>query len=174
MSWAVLLQHHQQQLSPPTPPLNPLSSAAVEMAPRRRRNTGFIDVRLRPGDHFAAEITAAGVRVWLSTFNTKQEVARAYDTAAWRFARPRHHMNFPEVRSLTEAESLAPESQLRSEGDAQRYRQGQRRIAIAEADERFMAQRPFRRRGNHARILEGEAGGEESKEGGKEAEEDRI
>lgn len=110
------------------------------MAPCRRSNTGFIGVRLRPGGHFAAEITAAGVRVWLGTFSTKQDAARAYDAAAWRFDRPRHQMNFPEVRSLTEAESLAPEPLLRSEGDARRYRQGQRRIAIAQADEQFMAQ----------------------------------
>ncbi|KAK1629864.1 hypothetical protein QYE76_004179 [Lolium multiflorum] len=73
------------------------------MAPRRRSNTGFIGVRLRPAGHFAAEITAGGTRVWLGTFYTKEAAARAYDVAAWRFGRPRHEMNFPEVRSLTEA-----------------------------------------------------------------------
>ncbi|KAK1647970.1 hypothetical protein QYE76_065775 [Lolium multiflorum] len=73
------------------------------MAPRRRSNTGFIGVRLRPAGHFVAEITAGGTRVWLGTFYTKEAAARAYDIAAWRFGRPRHEMNFPEVRSLTEA-----------------------------------------------------------------------
>ncbi|KAK1686688.1 hypothetical protein QYE76_047536 [Lolium multiflorum] len=68
------------------------------MAPRRRSNTGFIGVRLRPAGHFAAEITAGGTRVWLGTFYTKEAAARAYDVAAWRFGRPRHEMNFPEVR----------------------------------------------------------------------------
>jgi hypothetical protein len=48
-------------------------------------------------------------------------------------------MNFPEVGSMTEAEILAPEQPLCSEGDAWRYRQGQRRIDITKADERFMA-----------------------------------
>ncbi|KAK1630731.1 hypothetical protein QYE76_005046 [Lolium multiflorum] len=48
------------------------------MAPRRRSNTGFIGVRLRPG-HFAAEITAGGTRVWLGTFYTK-EVLPAHTT----------------------------------------------------------------------------------------------
>jgi hypothetical protein len=48
-------------------------------------------------------------------------------------------MNFPEVGSMTEAEILAPEPPLCSEGDAWRYRQGQRRIDITKADERFMA-----------------------------------
>ncbi|KAK1606930.1 hypothetical protein QYE76_030603 [Lolium multiflorum] len=57
------------------------------MAPRRRSNTGFIGVRLRPAGHFAAEITAGGTRVWLGTFYTKEAAARAYDVAAWRVKR---------------------------------------------------------------------------------------
>jgi hypothetical protein len=48
-------------------------------------------------------------------------------------------MNFLEVRSLTEAESIAPEPLLLSEGEARCYFQGQRRIAIAQVDEQFMA-----------------------------------
>ncbi|KAK1679696.1 hypothetical protein QYE76_040544 [Lolium multiflorum] len=110
------------------------------MAPRRRSNTGFIGVRLRPAGHFAAEITAGGARVWLGTFYTKEAAARAYDVAAWRFGRPRHEMNFPEVRSLTEAQSLSTEPLLRSQGEARRYRSGQRRTDTTEADEQFMAQ----------------------------------
>ncbi|KAK1614926.1 hypothetical protein QYE76_020443 [Lolium multiflorum] len=110
------------------------------MAPRRRSNTGFIGVRQRAAGHFAAEITAGGVRVWLGTFYTKEAAARAYDVAAWRFGRSRHELNFPEVRSLTEAESLSTEPLLRSEGEAQRFRDGQRRIDTTEADEQFMAQ----------------------------------
>jgi hypothetical protein len=80
-----------------------MSLAAVEMAPRCRRNTGFIDVRKRHAGHFVAEITAGGARVWLGTFYTKVVVAHAYDVAAWRFGRSRHEMNFSEVTSLTEA-----------------------------------------------------------------------
>jgi hypothetical protein len=78
--------------------------------------------------------------VWLGTFNTREEAVRAYDDAAWRFARLRHHMNFTEVRSLAEAENLAMQPHFVSEADARRHRQGQQRIAIAEADERFMEQ----------------------------------
>ncbi|KAK1609139.1 hypothetical protein QYE76_032812 [Lolium multiflorum] len=110
------------------------------MAPRRRSNTGFINVHQRHEGHFAAEITAGGARVWLGTFYTKEAAARAYDVAAWRFGRSRHEMNFPEVRSLTEAQSLSTEPLLRSQGEARRYRSGQRRIDTTEADEQFMAQ----------------------------------
>jgi hypothetical protein len=109
------------------------------MSPHRRSNTGFTGVLQRPTSHFAAEITAGSARVWLGTFYTKEAVARAYDVAAWMFGRPRHEMNFPEVTSLTEAQSLAPEPLLRSEGEARRYNDGQRRIDITEADEQFMA-----------------------------------
>ncbi|KAK1602676.1 hypothetical protein QYE76_017739 [Lolium multiflorum] len=72
------------------------------MAPRRRSNTGFIGVRQRAAGHFASEITAGGVRVWLGTFYTK-EAARAYDVAAWRFGRSRHELNFREI-DTTEAD----------------------------------------------------------------------
>ncbi|KAK1613951.1 hypothetical protein QYE76_019470 [Lolium multiflorum] len=44
-------------------------------------------------------------------------------------------MNFPEIRSLTKAESLTLEPPLRSEGEARRYHQGHRRISIAQLDE---------------------------------------
>ncbi|KAK1632047.1 hypothetical protein QYE76_006362 [Lolium multiflorum] len=49
------------------------------MAPRRRSNTGFIGVRQRAAGHFASEISAGGVRVWLGTFYTK-EAAAAHTT----------------------------------------------------------------------------------------------
>ncbi|KAK1610466.1 hypothetical protein QYE76_034139 [Lolium multiflorum] len=42
------------------------------------------------------------------TYNTAEEAARAYDAAAWRFRRPGHDINFPDVESLEEAEFLAP------------------------------------------------------------------
>ncbi|XP_051229946.1 ethylene-responsive transcription factor RAP2-6-like [Lolium perenne] len=108
------------------------------MAPRRHSNTGFLGVRKRPAGHFAAEITVGGVHVWICTFYTKEAAARADDVVAWRFARSRNEMNFPEVRSLTEAQNLALVQLLCSEGEAWRYIDGQRRIAIIEADEKFM------------------------------------
>ncbi|KAK1662089.1 hypothetical protein QYE76_050248 [Lolium multiflorum] len=48
------------------------------MPPRLRTNhasTVFFGVRFQPEGHFAAEISVAGVRVWLGTFSTREEAA---------------------------------------------------------------------------------------------------
>ncbi|KAK1685998.1 hypothetical protein QYE76_046846 [Lolium multiflorum] len=107
------------------------------MPPRRRGASGFRGVRVRPSGRFTAEIRAGGFRLTLGTYNTPEEAARAYD-AAWRFRRPGHDMNFPDVESLEEAEFLAPPPCLVDDEDRRRHRQVQRRIAIAERDEKLM------------------------------------
>ena len=110
------------------------------MPPRFNQSSPrYVGVRQR-GARYAAEISGAGQRLWLGTFDTAEAAARAYDLAAWRFGRPRHNMNFTEVRSLAEAESRATEPHFVLQEDARRHRMMQRRIAIAEADERFMSQ----------------------------------
>jgi hypothetical protein len=53
------------------------------------------------------ELRAGGYRLTLGTYPTVELAARAYDTAAWRFRRPRRDMNFLDVESLKEAEFLA-------------------------------------------------------------------
>jgi hypothetical protein len=63
-------------------------------------------------------------------------VAHAFDAAAWHFRRPRCDMNFPDVESLEEAKFLAPRPCLLTDDDCARHRQEQRRLAIAERDER--------------------------------------
>ncbi|KAE8772783.1 Protein TRANSPARENT TESTA 12 [Hordeum vulgare] len=114
------------------------------MPPRRRSASGYRGFRERPNGGFYAEIRSGDLRLSLGTYDTTHEAARAFDTAAWRLGRPRRQMNFQDVYTLQRALDVAPLPRVNSAQDRAEHTARQRRLLVAQEDERVMAE--WRRR----------------------------
>ncbi|XP_078149720.1 uncharacterized protein LOC144545042 [Carex rostrata] len=100
-------QYQYQFQAPTTPTKKP--THPKQKSSKRTNSTKFLGVRQRPSGRWVAEIkdTTQKIRMWLGTFETAEEAARAYDEAACLLRGTNTRTNFA-------TQQLSPNSPLAS------------------------------------------------------------
>ena len=95
-------------------------------------------MRLRLSGRWTAEITEAGQRWYMCTFDIADLTARAYDTAAMRLNCPRVDLNFPE-ESRENAEFIVGALRMLTRDEVMQDRRAYMQLRIRRDDKAAMA-----------------------------------